>query len=307
MKLAKYVARSAGVLCALGLAVLAAPALAQNKMVFKSLADLDTCASKNAYDTGVCLEPLHAYAKAHPKELFAIGKRARLQFKHWVALEFFEPALGKSPSAAQCADEDVGLAVISGLATPTGDAPQTAALRVFSGACFAALRPAIEKEVVASKGAGYIARHACPVLAAKGASLPACEPKPEVAAPPAKPDVLPVVDLATAKFALIKVFVGSEGVRMTMADIPAVPGAFAIRVDGVRGDFNGKTQVHQQTPGGTGFDYWTLMEGKRWTTLVERGGSFKNYQLYVPGTRDGIPVSYSDRDSKAASEATLRK
>ncbi len=307
MKFSKYLARCTGVVFAAGLTALAAPALAQNKMVFKSLADLDTCASRNAYDTGVCLEPLQAYAKAHPKELFAIGKRARLQFRHWVALQFFEPALGKSPSAAQCADEDVAMAVISGLATPTGDTPQTAALRVFSGACFAALRPAIEKELVGSRGAGYVSRHACPVLAAKGVALPACEPKPEVAAPPAKPDVLPVVDLATAKFALIKVFAGSEGVRMTLADIPAVPGAFAIRVDGVRGDFNGKTQVHQQTPGGTGFDYWTMIDGKRWTTLTERGGSFKNYQLFVPGTRDGIPVSYSDRDSKSASDAALRK
>jgi hypothetical protein len=307
MMFSKYLPR---VVCAFSLAsmaLLATSALAQDKMVFKSLADLDNCAGKFSYNTGVCLEPLQAYAKANPKELFAIGKRARLQFRHWVALQFFEPAMGKSPSAAQCADEDVGLAVISGLATPTGDVPQTAALRIFTGPCYAVLRPVIEKEVVSSNGAGYVARHACPVFATNGVKLPACEPKVEAAAPPPKPDVLPVVDLATAKFGLIKVFAGSEGVRVTVADIPAVPGAFAIRVDGVRGDFNGKTQVHQQTPGGTGFDYWTLIDGKRWNTLIERGGSYKNYQTYVPGTRDAIPVAYSDRDSKAVTEATLRK
>lgn len=75
MKFAKQVARSAGGVCAAGLtvsAVLAAPALAQNKMVFNSLADLDSCANKNAYDTGVCLVPLQAYAKAHPKEVASL-------------------------------------------------------------------------------------------------------------------------------------------------------------------------------------------------------------------------------------------
>ena len=73
---------------------LSIPASAQERMVFKSLADLDKCAANYRYDTGYCLEPLQKYAKTHPKELFAIGKRARLQFTHWVALQFFEPALG---------------------------------------------------------------------------------------------------------------------------------------------------------------------------------------------------------------------
>jgi hypothetical protein len=69
---------------------LANPVIAQERLTFKSLADLDKCAANNSYDTGYCLEALQKYAKTHPKELFAIGKRARLQFKHWVALEFFE-------------------------------------------------------------------------------------------------------------------------------------------------------------------------------------------------------------------------
>ena len=86
---------------------LSTPTVAQDRMVFKSLVDLDKCAANNRYDTGYCLEALQKYAKTHPKELFAIGKRARLQFNHWVALQFFEPALGAAPAAVKCADEDV--------------------------------------------------------------------------------------------------------------------------------------------------------------------------------------------------------
>jgi hypothetical protein len=289
-----------------GLALLAGPALAQNKIVFKSLSDLEACATHHSYDPGACLEPLQAYAKAHPKQLFEIGKKARLHFRNWVALQFFEPALGKSPRAAQCQDEDLGLAVVSGLATPTGDASQLAATRVFSGACHAALRPAVEKELAQSPGASYVARHACPVLATQGSKPAACEPPQEVVTTPAQPDVLPVVDLATVKFGVIKVYAGPEGERLTMADIPAVPGAFALRFDGVRGEFNGKTLVHQESPRGSGFDYWTLLEGKRWATLTVRGNGYKSYQAYVPASRETLRLHYSERDSKAATEAQLR-
>jgi hypothetical protein len=65
--------------------------------------------------------------------------------------------------------------------------------------------------------------------------------------------------------------------------------------------------VHQQSPGGNGFDYWTLVDGKRWTTLTERGGSFKSHQAFVPGQSHAIPFGYSERASRAASEELLRR
>ena len=307
MKFSEVVLRTACVFSMAGFALFSPPVAAQNKIVFKTLSDMDACASKNSFDSGVCLEPLQNYAKANPKQLFAIGKQARLHFQHWVALQFFEPALSKSPSADQCADDDLALAVVSGLASPAGDAQQATAVNIFGGACHTALRPAIEKEIVGSNGGGYVSKHACPILASKGVKLGACEAKQALAAQSAQPKTLPAVDLATAKFGAIKVFAGTEGVRLTLADIPAAPGAFAIRLDGVRGDFNGKTLVHQQSPGGNGFDYWTLVDGKRWTTLAERGGSYKSHQAFVPGQPDAIPLGYSGRDSRAASEALLRK
>lgn len=129
---------------------LSGTAVAQNRFVFKSLTDLDKCAANNSDNTGVCLEALQQYAKSHPKELFAIGKRDRKQFQQWVALEFFEPALGASPSAAKCADKDVRLAIVSGLAMSADAAPNEIARRLLNGKCFASLKTLVAKEIASA-------------------------------------------------------------------------------------------------------------------------------------------------------------
>jgi hypothetical protein len=286
---------------------LSTPIFAQERMVFKSLADLDKCAVNYRYDTGYCLEPLQKYAKTHPKELFVIGKRARLQFTHWVALQFFEPALGASPAAAKCADEDVSLAIISGLSMPADNAPNGIARRLLSGKCFVSVRAAVEKEIVSSNGEGYLPQHACPIFAKKGVKLSACEPKKAVSAQPIVEEKLPVVNIATAKVGIIKVYSGSEGERVTMADVPGTAGAYLVRIDGIRSPINGKTMVHKEQSSGNGFDYWTEIDGKRWNTIVVRGGSYKNYTVYVPGIRNEIGMSYNEAESKTASAASFKK
>jgi hypothetical protein len=286
---------------------LSTPTVAQERIVFKSLADLDKCAANNSYDTGYCLEPLQKYAKTHPKELFAIGKRARLQFKHWAALQFFEPALGASPAPAKCADEDVSLAIVSGLSQPADNAPNGIARRLLSGACFPSVRAAVEKEIVSSNGEGYLPQHACPIFAKKGIKLSACEPKKAVSAKPIVEEKLPVVNIATAKVGIIKVYSGSEGERVTMADVLGTSGAYLVRIDGVRSPINGKTMVHKEQASGNGFDYWTEIDGKRWNTIVVRGGSYKNYSVYVPGIRNEIGMSYNEAESKTASASSFKK
>ena len=289
------------------MAGLSGAAVAQDRIVFKSLADLDRCAANNSYDTGVCLEPLQRYAKAHPKELFTIGKRARLQFTHWAALQFFEPALGASPAAAKCADEDVSLAIVSGLSMPADAAPNAIARRLLSGRCFASVRTAVEKEIVSANGAGYLPQHACPIFATKGVKLRACEPKKEVSAAPIVEEKLPIVNIATAKVGIVKVYSGSEGERITIADVTGTPGAYLVRIDGVRSSINGKTMVHKEEQSGDGFNYWTEIGGKRWNTIVVRGGSYRNYAVYVPGLRDPIGMSYNEGESKAATVARFKK
>jgi hypothetical protein len=286
---------------------LSTPVAAQNQLIFKSLADLDKCAANSSYDTGYCLESLQKYAKKHPAELFAIGKRARLQFKHWVALQFFEPALGNAPAAAKCADEDVSLAIVSGLAQPSDAAPNAIARRLLSGKCFAAVRPAVEKEIISANGAGYLPEHACPIFAKKGVKLSACAPKKAVSAAPVADEKLPQVNIATAKVGIIKVYSGREGEQIAIADLPETPGAFLVRIDGVRSPINGKTMVHKEESSGDGFNYWTEIGGKRWNTIVVRGGSYKNYEAYVPGLRDSISLSYNEGESKTASAARFKK
>jgi hypothetical protein len=286
---------------------LSLPAVAQDRMVFKSLADLDKCAANNSYDTGYCMEALQKYAKTHPEELFAIGKRARLQFKHWAALQFFEPALGASPAAEKCADEDVSLAIVSGLSQPASNPPNGIARRLLSGKCFASVRAAVEKELVSANGAGYLPEHACPIFAKKGIKISACEPKKEVSAQPIVEEKLPVVNIATAKVGIIKVYSGSEGERVTMADVLGTSGAYLVRIDGVRSPVNGKTMLHKEQSSGNGFDYWTEIDGKRWNTIVVRGGNYKNYTVYIPGTRNEISMSYNEAESKTASAASFKK
>jgi hypothetical protein len=282
-------------------------AVAKNSMVFKSLADLDKCVANNSYDTGVCLEALQKYAKSHPKESFAIGKRARLQFKHWVALQFFEPGLGASPTAAQCADEDVSLAVVSGLSMPADAAPNGIARRLLGGKCFSSVKIMVEKEIASANGEGYLPQNACPIFAKKGVKLSGCEPKKQVSAVPTVEEKLPMVDIGTATVGIVKVYSGSDGEQIAIADVVGTPGAYLVRLDGVRSSMNGKTIVHKEQQSGDRLNYWTEINGKRWNTIVVRGGSYKNYTVYVPGVRDAIGMSYNDNASKAFSAASFKK
>jgi hypothetical protein len=287
--------------------VLSGTAFAKDPMVFKSLADLDKCAANNSYDTGVCLAALQKYAKSHPKESFAIGKRARLQFKHWVALQFFEPGLGASPTAAQCADEDVSLAVVSGLSMPSDAAPNGIARRLLGGKCFSSIRVMVAKEIASANGEGYLPQYACPIFAKKGVKLSGCEPKKQVSAAPIVEEKLPMVDIQTAKVGIIKVYSGSDGEQIAIADVVGTPGAYLVRLDGVRSPMNGKTIVHKEQQSGDRLNYWTEIDGKRWNTIVVRGGSYKNYTVYVPGVRDAIGMNYNDNASKAFSAASFKK
>jgi hypothetical protein len=297
----------AGCSASLFATVLSGNAFARDPMVFKSLADLDKCAANNSYDTGVCLEALQKYAKSHPKESFAIGKRARLQFKHWVALQFFEPGLGASPTAAQCADEDVSLAVVSGLSMPADAAPNKIARRLLSGKCFSSVRIMVEKEISSANGEGYLIQHACPIFVKKGVKLNGCEPKKQVSAAPIVEEKLPMVDIATAKVGIVKVYSGSEGEQIAIADVVGTPGAYLVRIDGVRSPINGKTMVHKEQQSGDRLNYWTEIDGKRWNTVVSRGGTYKNYTIYVPGLRDPIGMNYNEQASKAFAAASFKK
>jgi hypothetical protein len=279
------------------------PSWAANTPAIKNLDDIDRCAKTYQWDAQTCLDATHAYAKKNPKQQFEIAQRVRLNFVHWAALPFFDAALGKAPNSAQCADADVSLAVLSGLNLPPDHAQKAVAERLFSGACFATLRPAAEKELQSSGPTSYEGQSICSILKAKGMPHAACEVKPQ-ATPTAEPAQLPTVDLAKAQYSLIKVFRGNEGARMTMAEVQGAANVYVLRFDGIRGEWNGKTIVHQLDGSPTQSNkLWTLYNNKRWTTLVTQG---TQRTAYVPNALDGMTFWYSEEDSKKASADQLR-
>lgn len=113
----------------------------QNRIVLSSLEDFSRCQDELSY-SDACLDALKRYVKAHAAEGFAAGKLARARFNHWVALQFFAPAL-KKPTPQQCDDDDLRLAVLSGLALPDDDPNEALAVKVAQGACATNLQPHI--------------------------------------------------------------------------------------------------------------------------------------------------------------------
>jgi hypothetical protein len=286
----------------IALVLVATPAFA-DKIVFKSIEDFDRCAAENSYDTGVCMTAAEALLKKKPAQAFELGKRARLHFQHWAALRFFEPALAGKPGA-RCADQDVGLAVRSGLALP-GDYPEFArAKRIFTGACFDALRPVVDKDL--SDG-GYITDNVCAIYAARKVVEPACTPKPVVVEPVVPEEKLPAFDRSKASIGMIKVYLGPEGERVTIGEVKGQAGLFLIRFDGVRGDNNGKTMLHKEVISGDRIDYWTEVDGKHWTTIAGRKyQGYSDLTAYVPKHPGEFAVRYSDVDSKTAKADVLK-
>ena len=279
-----------------GMIVLSASLAAQaQQAVFKTLDDLDRCAAANQYDTGYCLPALEAYAKKNPKQNFQIGQRARLQFTSWVALRFFEPGLGKKPTPAQCGDPQLSLAVISGLALPPDYPGYTSAKRIFTGPCFASLQASAEKEVNEANGAGYSFTNICPILAERKVILPSCTPKaPEPVAPMVE-ERLPTIDVATAAKGLVKIYAGPEGEKITISELAKHPGYVAIRFDGIRGAYNTKTLLHRELIQGDRVEFWTEIDGKRWTSINGRKQSgYADYEARMPGQSD-IAIRYSGK------------
>jgi hypothetical protein len=135
----------------------------QNRIVLSSVDDFTQCQNDMSY-SDACLDALKRYIKAHPGDGFAAGKVVRAKFNHWVALQFFVPALTK-PTPQQCDDEDLRMAVLSGLALPDDDPNVALAVKVAQGACSANLQPHIRNGL--GDGGSYFKKNATPLLLAK--------------------------------------------------------------------------------------------------------------------------------------------
>jgi hypothetical protein len=208
---------------------------AQPPPPFSTVEDFDSCTDDYAYNPDACLKAAEALLKKKPALAFELGKHARLHLQHWAALRFFEPALTGTPGA-RCSDR-------AGLGLP-GDYPEFArAKRVFTGPCFAALRPAVDAEV---GPVGYLTTNVCAIYSERKIVEAKCAPAPEVAPVVVPEEKLPAFNRKTAVIGLLKVYAGPEGQRVTVGEVKGKPGLFLVRFDGVRGDYNGKVLLHKE-------------------------------------------------------------
>lgn len=127
---------------------------------------------ENSYWIEECLD--HAYkfieADADNTELaFKMGKLVRLNAKHWAALRYFKKALTAKNTKAMCADEDIKLAVLSGLALPSSYDALPIAKEVAQGACWDNLKKPILEAFNEDSENGYVRTNACALLKAKKA------------------------------------------------------------------------------------------------------------------------------------------
>ena len=277
------------------------PALAANVPVFKSLEDFDRCV-RDSYNSDLCADGLTALVRKTPALALPAGKRARLNFHASNAVPYFAIALRQLGPKAVCADEDVQLATVAGLALP-GDYPLQASSAKLFDACYPVMLPKVKAELATDFG-GYLERNVCATLAKRGDSSPACVPKaPETAAVVAAPPPLPKIDAATTQLERVKVFRGPEGERVSIALVKGQEEMAVVRFDNVTGPWNSKAFLHRvkNSQQGENADYTTERDGKPWTSVVKRGGS---YSIFVPGQPE-FRAGYSDADSTASKTQDL--
>lgn len=258
----------------------------------KTLADFEHCLQDH-HAQEQCLRALESYVKAHPGEAMDAGKQVRRNFHSHTALPFFEIAQ-KQKKSGFCADEDVRLAVVSGLSLPADYVNAEHARKLLAGPCFAEHETAVLADLKNEKGASYLKENACPILKKQGRTPAACEPE---AAPPAAvaEERLPAVDKTTLKLGIVKTYSGPEGERVTLAPIDGSD-LYLVRFEGIAGPWNGKSILHKRDDLGNGkASFWTEHEGQRWVGIVQRG----SMEVFAPGNRpnNSFHIGYSKEDS----------
>jgi hypothetical protein len=119
---------------------------------------------QNNYGADQCLQDMTKFVKNDAANLdlaFKAGKLARLNLKHWAAAPFFASALTEPSQDRRCDDEDVALAVMSGLGLPnSGYEPQFgASVKLASQLCWKELKAPLAEQI-ASNGE-YFRENTC--------------------------------------------------------------------------------------------------------------------------------------------------
>jgi len=100
-----------------------------------------------------------------------------------------------------------------------------------------------------------------------------------------------------------KVYTGSEGESVAVIPLttkgPKGEKQVLLYIQGTDTEFDGKPLLHTVSEQSRGADYVTPYKGNDYYTLVVREAyGSKKYELYVPGHRDGITVSYDEKRSQ---------
>ena len=151
------------------------PKLTKNKAFMDKRLEVSKTAFKEcfaqSYRGARCLKAAQEFVATGDNNAdgaFAVAKVVRLGQNANVAIPFFQKGLeGRKAGAAECADEDLKLSVLSALALPTDYDNAKVGRQVAGGVCFDKLRPAIEEQF--KDTSSYYTDNACSVLKAKNA------------------------------------------------------------------------------------------------------------------------------------------
>jgi hypothetical protein len=127
---------------------------------------------RDAYRGQHCVDMMKDFLKTSntaPEVGFAFGKIARKTQNHYVAVPFFKWALDQKKDAAMCGDDDLRMAVVSGLGLPPDYENADGARHIAANVCWDNLKDAIRKELVEGGSSGYYRDNTCAVMKAKGA------------------------------------------------------------------------------------------------------------------------------------------
>ena len=119
---------------------------------------------QDTYGADQCLQDMTKFVKNDVNNLdlaFKAGKLARRNLKHWAAAPFFASALAEPSQDRRCDDEDVALAVVSGLSLPnTGYEPHHgASMELATRLCWQELKGPLAEQI-ASNGE-YFRENTC--------------------------------------------------------------------------------------------------------------------------------------------------
>jgi hypothetical protein len=124
---------------------------------------------RNSYDISYCNTSLMTFISKDPQNLdlaFKAGKLVRLNANHSNAVPYFRRALVTPSATRKCTDEDVIMAVVSGLGLPSDYPLLKETLVIVNGPCFKELKAPL-LEAIRKDGSGYLRDNGCAALAAK--------------------------------------------------------------------------------------------------------------------------------------------